>query len=146
MKKWYATELYSVLIFYEYFSNHSLCMLPEGLFFFDNLNHPADFSGSRGIEMDLEISRLLSPDFLLCLEPRDSTDRLLADIFLSSLSRLYLEFSLGRRSFFLYSVEFEPLDRSSRDFLRVWYDDRFSFDLDFRFNVEFALLFRLSWA
>lgn len=92
------------------------------------------------------MSLLLSPDFLLCFEtlPSDSTERLFADIFLSSLSRAYLEFSRGNRSFFLYNVELDPFDSSSLDRLNVWNDERFSFDLDFLFNVEFVLLFRVS--
>lgn len=128
--------------------NHSLGVLPDTLLFFVILNQPADFSGSRGIETDLEISLLPSPDLLLCFEllpPSDSTDRLFEDIFLSSLSRLYLEFSRGNRSFFLYNVEVDPLDSSSLDLLNVLYELRFSFDFDFLFNVEFEL-FRVSWA
>lgn len=113
-------------------TNHSLCVLPDFLLFLLDLNHPADFSGSRGIETDLEISRgsrcFLSDRFV----PKCSTDILFDDIFLSSLSRLYL-FSLLTCSRFLNSVEFEPFEFSSFDRFN---DDKFSLLLDEWFRVD----------
>lgn len=109
--------------------NHSRCELPDFLLFLFVLNHPADFSGSLGIDIDLEISRFSSRLFL---SPNDSTDILFADIFFSS-RLVYLLFSLGCRSFFLYRVELEPLGVSSLDLFRV---DTFSLLLDLRFRVE----------